>query len=274
MIAIGALGGSGTRAISEILIQSGMYMGDDLNKSNDNLIFTRLFKNPDWYRNTSDIEMQKRMSLFKKYMSSNKLSLRDLITLFSASKSNPIFNSEIAFYFRLINKFFSKGKDSTNWGWKEPNTQIYMSELLHFFDELKYIHVVRHGLDMAYSNNKQKLTNGGWKYNIILNGKESKDELAIKQLDYWIESTKNVIEKSKKFNTRFLLTNHTNFCEHPVSEIDKIFKFIGIEVSDRKKQKLYSIPENKGSNDRYMHKDLSIFDNEKMKFIEDMGFEI
>ena len=68
MIAIGALGGSGTRAIAEVLIQSGIYMGDDLNGPNDNLIFTRLFKNPDWYRNSSDSQKQKRMILFEKYM--------------------------------------------------------------------------------------------------------------------------------------------------------------------------------------------------------------
>ncbi|MCK4821383.1 hypothetical protein KA005_36800 [bacterium] len=43
---IGALGGSGTRLVSEILIHSSVYFGQDLNIANDNLLFTYLFKHP------------------------------------------------------------------------------------------------------------------------------------------------------------------------------------------------------------------------------------
>jgi hypothetical protein len=236
MIAIGALGGSGTRAIAEVLIQSGIYMGDDLNNANDNLIYTRLFKNPDWYANSSDIKKPRRMRVFENYMRFNKLSFRDLIELFIASKSNPTFHSTAKFYLRNTKKLFGKGIDRVNWGWKEPNTQIYMLELLNFFDKLKYIHVLRHGLDMAFSNNKQQLKNWGWKYNIILDENETGDELAIKQLDYWIESTKDVLEKSKQYNNRFLLINHTNFCNQPKAVIDKILAFSDIKVTERKKK--------------------------------------
>lgn len=44
VIAIGALGGSGTRICAQILIELGVFMGHDLNNANDNLLFTRLFK--------------------------------------------------------------------------------------------------------------------------------------------------------------------------------------------------------------------------------------
>ena len=46
VIAIGALGGSGTRAIAQVLMDAGIYLGDSLNNANDNKLFTRLFKNP------------------------------------------------------------------------------------------------------------------------------------------------------------------------------------------------------------------------------------
>jgi len=268
MIAVGALGGSGTRAIAEVLIQSGIYMGDDLNDPNDNLIFTRLFKNPEWYRKSSDSQKQKRMSLFENYMKFNKLTLQELKELYLAAKSNPTFHSDTKFYIRSAKKLFSKGKDSTKWGWKEPNTQIYMNELLDFFDELKYIHVLRNGLDMAFSNNKQQLNNWGWKYNILLNGQESDNELAIKQLNYWIESTKDILEKSKKYKNRFLLINHTDFCNNPKTEIDKLCEFAGINLSIGEKEILYRIPKNTGSNNRYKNKDLSIFESEKIEFVK------
>lgn len=274
MIAIGALGGSGTRAVAEVLIQAGIYMGDDLNKPNDNLIFTRLFKNPDWYRKASDAQKQKRMRIFERYMSTNKLSFEDFYELIVASKSNPTFSSDSNYYFRMLKKLIGRPKEISNWGWKEPNTQLYMSELFDFFDELKYIHVIRHGLDMAFSNNKQQLKNWGWKYDIVLSGNENEDELAIKQLDYWIESTKEIITKSKKYANRFLLINHTDFCTNPKIEIDRLLAFIDIELDDTQKEKLYSIPKNMGSNDRYLNKNIKIFENHKLKFIKDMGFEI
>lgn len=43
-VAIGGVGGSGTRLIAEMLAKLGFYIGDDLNKANDNLWFTLLFK--------------------------------------------------------------------------------------------------------------------------------------------------------------------------------------------------------------------------------------
>ncbi len=108
MIAIGALGGSGTRAIAEILIQSGVYMGDDLNGPYDNLIFTRLFKNPEWYMKSSSMQKQKRFGIFENYMQSNKLPIGDLVELLSASKSNPTFHTNLRCYFRFAAKLFGK----------------------------------------------------------------------------------------------------------------------------------------------------------------------
>src|SRR5690625_1809266 len=46
-VAIGALGGSGTRMIAQFLRDAGYYLGDDLNTANDNLWFTLLFRRRD-----------------------------------------------------------------------------------------------------------------------------------------------------------------------------------------------------------------------------------
>src|SRR5690625_2359751 len=46
-VAIGALGGSGTRMIAQFLCDAGYYLGDDLNRANDNLWFTLLFRRRD-----------------------------------------------------------------------------------------------------------------------------------------------------------------------------------------------------------------------------------
>jgi hypothetical protein len=37
------------------------------------------------------------------------------------------------------------------WGWKEPNTHVVLDRLWAELPRLKYVHVRRHGLDMAFS---------------------------------------------------------------------------------------------------------------------------
>ena len=46
-VVVGGIGGSGTRVIAEMLVELGCHIGDDLNKSLDNLWFVLLFNYPD-----------------------------------------------------------------------------------------------------------------------------------------------------------------------------------------------------------------------------------
>ncbi|MEP2023595.1 MAG: sulfotransferase [Reichenbachiella sp.] len=274
IIAIGALGGSGTRAVAELFIRLGIYMGDDLNEPNDNLLFTRLFKNPLWHQKTSIEEKNKRLELFSNYMKSGHLNLNEYIELCKASNSNAAIDTSIIYYLKKTSALWDSKKALRIWGWKEPNTQIYTEEILDFFPKLKYIHVIRHGLDMAFSNNRQQLNNWGWKYDIHLDGTENKSQLAQKQLEYWVQSTKDVLKKSEKFKSRVLILNHSNFCNNPKSEIDAILRFTEIECSEELLNELYKIPKNAGTNNRYKNKDLSIFSSEQLAFVNEMGFEI
>ncbi len=91
IIAIGALGGSGTRAVAQILIDVGVYLGDDLNVSNDNLLFTRLFKDPKWYKNASINDVRIRLEIFRKYMENEALKSNERRKLFRAAKENPTY---------------------------------------------------------------------------------------------------------------------------------------------------------------------------------------
>lgn len=274
IISIGALGGSGTRAIAQVLIQAGIYMGDDLNKPNDNLFFTRLLKNPEWYKKASITQKNNRLLSFKNYMENGKISLSDLIVYYKSAYTNPTYPSGFQFYSNVFKLLFSKKISREIWGWKEPNTQIFVGEILNLFPNLKYIHVLRNGLDMAFSNNKQQLNNWGWKYEIELIGNETTNELAVKQLDYWIKSTKDVIAKTKGFENRFLMVRHSDFCKSPQQEIDRILEFCKITVSVDKLEELYEIPSTPSSADRYMNYDLGIFTHEQIQFVKEMGFEI
>ncbi len=275
VIAIGALGGSGTRALAQILIDAGVYMGDDLNRQNDNLIFTRLFKNPSWYESASKEEITERLNIFKDYMEEDRLDFNSASLLIKASMNNPTLswpNKTRAL--KILRKIFSAPKERSIWGWKEPNTQIYINEISDYFSNLKYVHIVRHGLDMAFSNNKQQLKNWGYKYRIYLNGNESKDEIAYKQMEYWSRSTKDAINKGKNLGDRFLLVNHSIFCEQPVEQVKRLIQFLGLEVRKDRLGYLYEAPKKPPTLDRFKKHDLQIFDKRQIDFVEELGFSL
>jgi len=274
VIAIGALGGSGTRAIAQVLIEAGIYMGDDLNGPNDNLIFTRLFKNPSWYANASKEEINKRLDAFRDYMEQDRLSFNSAAVLIKASMTNPTFRQNKKLAKNILRKIFSASKERSIWGWKEPNTQIFIDEISDYFPNLKYIHIVRHGLDMAFSKNTQQLRNWGHRYDIHLSGKETDDEIAYKQMEYWVRSTQDAVTKGKKLGERFLLINHSTFCQQPIEEIDKLIQFLGAEVKKNKLNELYQVPKKPTTLGRYKNHDLQMFDERHISYVKKMGFEL
>lgn len=274
VISVGGLGGSGTRVIAEILIQLGVFMGDDLNKPYDNLVFTRLFKNPKWYRKSSLEEKEYRFLIFRKYMEGKKLSPRELLELYRAAGSNPTFKTKPLYYLKKL-KLITRDKPYDEyWGWKEPNNQIYISEILEYFPDLKYIHVIRNGLDMAFTSNLQQLHNWGWKYDIGIEGDEDTTQMATKQLDYWVSSTRDVLSKIEQYEDRTLIVNHSKLCNQPIEEVDRIIDFVGIKAENELRRLLYSVPRNDGSYNRYKNHDLSIFSEENLNFVRKCGFEV
>ena len=273
LVAVGALGGSGTRVVAEILMNLGINLGEVLNEPNDNLIFTALFKNPVWYKASNKHDLIKRLKIFNKFMTGQNLSLNDKIELFKSSILNKTIGRDYFYYYKV---FLSKrdSKESAFWGWKEPNTQLYLEVINEFYPKIKYIHVLRNGLDMAFSNNKYQLRNWGFKHNIFLNNIDDDIEMSIKQLDYWIQSTKEILGLRHKFQDRFYLLNYSDFCKNPQNEIENLLNFLGINIDDDRKEKLIQLVNIPNSFERYKKKDISFFRKDQLKYVEKMGFSI
>ena len=261
IFAIGALGGSGTRALAKILSSLGYYIGSSLNSRSDNLFFTQIFKNPEWYKTASKEEIYEKLKLFQFYMEHN---LTPPKVEFELRESINSYLEEIT----------ESNKVRSSWAWKEPNTQIYIEEVLTVFPKLKYIHLLRNGLDMAFSRNKHQLINWGFKYNIHLTGTESDSEMSVKQLDYWIRSTKDVLRKSELFKNRFLLIDHTQLCFQPQIEIDRLLEFMEETVSPEKRKELYALPSIPTSYNRYKDMDISIFREDQINDLKELGYTI
>ncbi|MFW6134056.1 MAG: sulfotransferase [Elusimicrobiota bacterium] len=285
-IIIGGVGGSGTRVVAKILKEIGVWMGGFLNKALDNLWFSIIFKRPYWYLKSSDREKIKNVVLFEKLMiKKNNLTKTEktkvLVLLIKKINTLPhekMFSSKILWPIKRLvqnkNKQANKNENKyIKWGWKEPNTHIYLPYLKSYFKNIKYIHVIRNGLDMAFSSNKSQFKTWAKIYGLDMPKNEIEKRKA--QLQYWINANKRVknICKRRLDEDEFVWINFEKLCKKPKEQILKLKKFTGVnkKVNIKKLSKIPKIPDSSG---RFRNFNLDIFNDQQIEEVRDLGYII
>lgn len=276
IIAIGALGGSGTRVVAKLFQELGFFIGDELNQALDNLTYTVLFKDKDLFSNKE--LLKKRMIVFDKYMSNEKLSGDD-ICIYNKSKGNRFLSLKrrnlMKFKFRFRN--LAKRELKHEYTFKEPNSIHFLEEYLNAFQNSKYVYVMRHGLDMAFSSNKGQLANFGNFYgleNNVVNANDNSEIATKLQLNYWVLITKKVNQLKEKYKGRIHIINHSSLCENPVLEINKLINFLNLNVLESEINRLSAIPNMPSSSGRYLKEDLTKFDKDQILYVKSQGFRV
>ena len=282
-VAIGGIGGSGTRAFAEILAKFPFYLGNCLNRSSDNLWFTLLFKRPHWFsrnRGKNDEEIHRALQLFEKAM--------------TAGLVRPGENDDVVQVRRAFEEISSYPRDMgvneaqaetilasvppengkfLGWGWKEPNTHVFLEYLAAFFPDFHYIHVLRHGLDMAFSTNHQQLLNWGSLYGVDA---ESENSITPQNLlRYWIKANRCAIKVGQTLlGERLLVIRLEDLCGYPQQTIKTMANFVGLDPDPQKLLELAEVPLLPGSSGRYKSHDLTIFSTADIEAVRSFGFEI
>lgn len=272
-IVVGGVGGSGTRVIAQMLIEAGVYMGDMLNEPKDNLWFTLLFRRPKWLSTASETKQLEFLEMFHKKMMNEKISFSEKFKVRTAE-----FEFIIEKYIRnkdwfslpvkISKSIRSKGDFSDNkyWGWKEPNTHLYIQILAKKYPEMKYLFIMRNGLDMAFSDNKVQLRNFGNHFGI--KGNSTADSL-----EFWIRANSKAIESGKEIlGERFKILQMEKLCMNPKQETEIFLKWAGINYNDSLLEKISSIPKLPSSTNRYKEFDLSVFSKEQLHALKQLGY--
>jgi hypothetical protein len=283
-VIIGGVGGSGTRVVAQIISQLGFYMGSDIDSANDNLWFLLLFKRPRWFRRAryDKNKIFTGLNLFSKTMlRQSGRGWSELQFLILAVLEISIFGHNyngdgrgLWPFVRAWNMVARRPKVNFNqrrWGWKEPNTHIYLDHLADYFSNLKYIHTIRHGLDMAFSENQQQLHN--WSPFFGLRLPASKFGVPASSFKYWIKSNKRAVEIGQKLgDQKFRVVNFDRLCMSPKSEIQKILSFLNIDLDAETLATLCRIPHRPKSLGRYRAHNISQFDPADLTELERLGF--
>lgn len=239
-IAIGGVGGSGTRLAAEILNELGFYIGTSLNSALDNLWFTILFKRPRWYSEPPPhSELCRAIILFRRAMieglSANVTQSEAALIRALAEEGESFLRPTGARREDGEHLIGSVGYDRSRyigWGWKEPNTHVFLEALCRELEGLKYIHVIRHGLDMAFSTNRQQAMNWGRWFGLEEERTRKLDAGAM--LDYWISANENAIRTGTTLlRERFFLLSYDDFLQTPYDEVTRLLGFLDIDGGAR-----------------------------------------
>ncbi|MFC4075843.1 sulfotransferase [Salinithrix halophila] len=235
-VAIGGVGGSGTRVVAELLKQLGFYMGSE-SVEKDN------------------ISLNRKKKLFIRLPRSRH---RHILKEFEKG---------------MVHRYNVDYTPYIGWGFKAPWIHLYLKSMNKHFRSLKYIHVIRNGLDMAFSENKRQLHLWASRFNIEI----PKDDkyLPVAQLNYWIKVNRRSIRLGNKLlGNRFFVLNYDQLCLNPKMEIQKLIRFLELDVNETDIDSLSRIVRKPESFERYKKHDLSIFNEEHVQDVRSFGFTI
>lgn len=235
-LVIGGLGGSGTRVLADALIDAGVDMGRYFNAAYDNLVFTLLFKRPRWYATASDEDVGRHFDTFARYSRDRAFTPGDYVRVArSVFDHDPtVGRRESAGRARkaLERRPRADRRTAPAWGWKEPNSHLFLPQLIDHFAGLRYVYVARHGLDMAYSDNKNQLRNFGDQFGFPFPTEGGEDAEAVAQLGYWIHMTQRALDLGERMGNRFLYLRFDDVCADPPGELRRLLEFAGVSPGD------------------------------------------
>ncbi len=271
-VAIGGIGGSGTRLIAEILLSLGYYMGSDLNQENDNLWFTLLFKRRDVLSATRR-ELAFCLETFlcrMQGMTDFTPDERQALERLAAVDRGEHPPDWLAMRVATLLTPNPAGRALNKWGWKEPNTHVVLDRLAASLPTLRYVHVLRNGLDMAFNSNQNQLAFWGSAFlglpAVPIDPRHS--------LKYWCRVHRRVLEIADDMPGRFLFLDYDALCQRPAEGIGRLTRFLGESLDPTTLDNLLALVKPTGSIGRFRAHGVTAFDKQDLAFVASLGFPV
>jgi hypothetical protein len=263
-LVIGGIGGSGTRVIATILEEAGIYVGSYRNPEMDSGFFGRLVASrPSLWKDQSP-EIHQRLRLFALLHLGKRLSPGDTVNLLKFAETPKL--KMLWLYLRRAYTPEKKRENYRGWGFKHPCTHFYLHQLATQFPAMRYIHVERHGMDMAFSTNTHQLVHWGQDFGIDPN-----DLTPTARLDFWIRVNTWAEEECRAlFPNRHLTISFDALCTDPEREIARLLSFAEVQ-SGETVSTLAQLVKTPSSIGRYLGKQES-FSQEQVQAVRQRGF--
>ena len=210
---IGASGGSGTRVVARIVRRAGLFIGTNLNESEDALDF-RLFADR-WI---------------------NPCLGADGGPLAPSAEAEMLQEFEAA----LRRHCAELGPEPRPWGWKQPRTVLLLPFLNRRFPSVKFLHVIRDGRDMAFSGHQKPLLKHG---RALLSPEELRWPQPLQSIALWTRVNLRAAEYGERhLGDRYLRIRFEDLCAEPIAVIEQICEFFELHGDPRRIAELEVTP--------------------------------
>lgn len=273
-VGIGGIGGSGTRLVAEMLAESGYFLGNDLNSAWDNPWWTFLFQRPELWGNEEEFSELYRW--FFSAMNGDRMELRppEAEKLQQLTQDRTGLDAQwLASCLRQFYRQLLHGNEGAQrpWAWKAPHTPIFLDYLYRAQPGFKYIHIIRHGLDMAWSSHPNQFSI--WAKNFL--SEENLEESPRNFLKYWGAIHRRILEISQQAGEKqFLLLDFDQLCLEPENEISRLLRFLELEPTAERIASLLQKVRPPTSIRRYQQHSLHPFDPEDIEFVKELGYRV
>jgi hypothetical protein len=269
-VAIGGVGGSGTRLVAQLLEVLGFHLGTDLNRAHDNLWFTLLFKREEVLE-SDDREFDGLLDIFVRAMHGGRPFDDGEQRLIDALAADGRGHADVDWLRARAQSLKDAPMDapSGRWGWKEPNTHIVLDRLLPRMPKLKFIQVVRNGLDMAYSSNQNQLKLWGQRFlgrPVEVTPHDS--------LRYWCVVHRRVLEIGAGMGEHFLWLDYDALCADADTGIAVLCNFLKMEADESTRLRLRARVQMPESTGRHREHGLQAFDPADLEWVRSRGFRV
>jgi hypothetical protein len=192
-VVIGGTGGSGTRLIARLLREIGVDLGTRVNEAEDALAFVPLY---DRYVNA--------------YLESGSVDpARFASDLLQSLRDHGILAGRRA------------------WGWKNPRS-IYLLPLLDgIVPALRFVHVVRDGIDMATSGNRNQLVLHG---RALLGPAAEQLPEALRAALLWKAVNERAADYGAHMPERYFLLRYEDVCADPGHALAAVAASLGLDL--------------------------------------------
>lgn len=263
--------------------RSGVFIGTDLNPSLDNLWFTLLFRRPEWRRRHAEsggAAIRRGLGIFAAAMggklrpSVGTLRFLGEAVATRARSGEPHLSGWRWSLRRALHMLASKGPDSSAhaWGWKAPITHVYLPTAIEHFPEMRYVHVIRHGLDMAYSQNQAQANM--WAGTLERDADYAQGSPLQLSLRYWYVANRRAIREGQRLGSRFLLVNFDELCRDPATGVERLLAFVDPSSRTAQVDELAALVEPPDSIGRYRELGTRAFSDRDLERVRELGFTV
>ncbi len=196
---VGGVGGSGTRVVCSMAIDAGYFMGGNLNDSLDSLDFQPFYD--------------------------------DNIRKYLEQKHSLDFQTELKQIFLECVLKNNAHINSPNWGAKNPRFILVLPFLFSLYPNMKFIHVIRDGRDMAFSTNQNQPRLYG---DIFVKDLLPTDPLF--NLRYWCIVNQSALEYCESnLRDNYFRVRYEDILEKSEETTKKIYEFLDSSITDYSK---------------------------------------